>query len=444
MDFERLDEGKASKQGVLASYKATFMQFNKINENNRLYPSEIGKNRVLSEKTLQAMRENKLLGEINHPKDRFDVDYEKVAINTTTLYYDEPSDSIKGTFDILDTPMGRILKTLVDYGTHISLSARAMGKTRNVKGVDEIIEETYMFKTFDAVTDPGFSIATIDPSKDRINESLKDIYNSFTEDEKSQVSPLLESIGMPVDFLYTNDVQQANVDNDSEDSTLSENKSDMQNLIDEYQAIIDILKSQVDDKDKELEDSKNEYNTIIDMLKMSNDNLNLKLQAIQEEYDMALSTLTNSLRNTSIKNSDLDKRLEESLKAIDLLQNQLKRNKDILTISENNNQHLEDTSTSLNEALNISQSSIETLNEQLIESNNKNNELSNINEQLKRDYDALLDKYNKLVEDTNFKVNESFISGGSDNFTLVNVVNESKVSKSIDTLTNSLLNKLKK
>ena len=281
-------------------------------------------------------------------------------------------------------------------------------------------------------------------SKDRINESLKDIYNSFTEDEKSQVSPLLESIGMPVDFLYTNDVQQANVDNDSEDSTLSENKSDMQNLIDEYQAIIDILKSQVDDKDKELEDSKNEYNTIIDMLKMSNDNLNLKIQAIQEEYDVALSTLTNSLRNTSIKNSDLDKRLEESLKAIDLLQNQLKRNKDILTISENNNQHLEDTSTSLNEALNISQSSIETLNEQLIESNNKNNELSNINEQLKRDYDALLDKYNKLVEDTNFKVNESFISGGSDNFTLVNVVNESKVSKTIDTLTNSLLNKLKK
>ena len=133
MNIEQLNEAKNEKKsGVLASYKATFMQFNKVNENNRIYPSEIGKNRILTEKVQQAMKENKLLGEINHPKDRFDVDYEKVAINTTSLYYDESSDSIKGTFDILDTPMGRILKTLVDYGTHISLSARAMGKSRNV------------------------------------------------------------------------------------------------------------------------------------------------------------------------------------------------------------------------------------------------------------------------------------------------------------------------
>ena len=142
MSFQRLDEAKTHKKGVLASYQATFMQFNKVNENNRIYPTGIAKNKILTEKVQEALANNKLLGEINHPKERFDVDYEKVAINTTSLYYDEPTDTIKGNFYILDTPMGRILKTLVDYGTHISLSARAMGKTINKRGVDEIQEDS--------------------------------------------------------------------------------------------------------------------------------------------------------------------------------------------------------------------------------------------------------------------------------------------------------------
>ena len=435
MNFERLDEGKDVKKGVLASYKATFMEFNKVNENNRLYPSEIGKNRVLNEKTMQEIKINKLLGEINHPKDRFDIDYEKVAINTTSLYYDEPSDSIKGTFDILDTPMGRILKTLVDYGTHISLSARAMGKTKDVKGVQQIIEESYMFKTFDAVVDPGFSVATIDPSKDAINESLKSVYTSLNDDEKSQVNPLLESIGMPKDFLYTNEGCQDNDDNDNDSDSVSEDKSDMQNLIDEYQSIIDILKSQIEDKENKISDITNEYKSVIDVLNTSNTLNEEKYIEQLGNYKDVVNTLTKALKSTEAKLQDSQVKLQESVQYYNTLLDKVNEYKDELKSTRDDLVTLSEANSTLD--INA-KNSIDSLDRDLQKSKS---DFINLQES----YDELLAKYNELLNKDSFKVNESFISD-SNNFTLVNVISESKdiAKASPDALTTNLLNKIKK
>lgn len=437
MNIEQLNEAKnENKNGVLASYKATFMQFNKVNENNRIYPSEIGKNRILTEKVQQAMKENKLLGEINHPKDRFDVDYEKVAINTTSLYYDESSDSIKGTFDILDTPMGRILKTLVDYGTHISLSARAMGKSRNVKGVDEILEDTYVFKTFDAVTDPGFSIATIDPSKDKINESLKDLYESFNDDEKIQVNPLLESIGMPVDFLYNDTSSQDNATVDNNDNEpLSEDKSDIQNLISEYESIIAILKSQVEANDENMKVMQLEFELVNQIQSSNNEEKVNELESKIDEYKSAIDTLTNSLKASDDKINELSSKLNESeceyAKLKTILNETLKsmKNKKDLLIEENQSY----------------QKDIQDYSSSLVESNNKYEALLKDYKELQEKYDVLLNDYQESTKKDTFELTESSISEGTDDITLVNVILESNnKERPVDLMTNNLLNKLNK
>lgn len=438
MSIERLNESmNEGKNGVLASYKATFMQFNKVNENNRIYPSELGKNKVLSEKTLQAIKENKLLGEINHPKERFDVDYEKVAINTTSLYYDEPSDSIKGTFDILDTPMGRILKTLVDYGTHISLSARAMGKTRNVKGVDEVMEESYMFKTFDAVTDPGFSIATIDPNKDKINESLREVYESFNEDEKSQVAPILESIGMPVDFLYTNETSQANVENDNTDNQqVFEDKSDIQNLIKEYESIIAILQEQSKCKDEKIEQITKEQEVINQLTQEVIDNKDNKIQELEsklEESKQTLNVVVESLKASKEKFNNVNKLLQES-------ENQYSRLESEFTkfIKSSNARELE-----LNESNNNLLEVQETSSQQLEKVNIDYDKLLKQYKELEQKYQDSILECKTLSEQLDAKVEESFICNSEEDITLLNVIVESKQeSKEIDNLTDKLLNKL--
>lgn len=431
MNFERLDEAKETKKGILASYKATFMEFNKVNENNRIYSSDIAKNRILTNETKQAIKENKLLGEINHPKERFDVDYEKVCINTTSLYYDEATDSLKGTFDILDTPMGRILNTLVEYGTHISLSARAMGKTKTGKGgVNEVMEDSYMFKTFDAVTTPGFSIATIDPSKDSINESLCDLYESFTEDEKAQVSPLLESIGMPKDFLYSSTSPQANEGNANIDSEpVSEDKSDMQNLIAEYEAIIDILKSQLNDKDANISAMKEEYSAIIDVLQTSKEKEVDKLNTSIDEYKHAIETYSLSLKMSNEKITSLTSELSESRNRIDKLESELK------VVYESFNNRLNELTT-VNESM---LGDVEFFSSEVVKSNEDYNSLL-------EEYKVLEAKYNKALEDLKkdeFKLQSNLISEGEANLTLINVITESKeVNKPIDSLTLNLLNKI--
>lgn len=432
MNFERLDEAKETKKGILASYKATFMEFNKVNENNRIYSSDIAKNRILTNDTKQAIKENKLLGEINHPKERFDVDYEKVCINTTSLYYDEATDSLKGTFDILDTPMGRILNTLVEYGTHISLSARAMGKTKTGKnGVNEVMEDSYMFKTFDAVTTPGFSIATIDPSKDSINESLCDLYESFTEDEKAQVSPLLESIGMPKDFLYSSTSPQDNVDNANIDNNelISEDKSDMQNLIAEYEAIIDILKSQLSDKDANIKAIKDEYSAIIDVIQTSNQDKVDSLSDKIDEYKKALEVYSLSLQSSNTKINNLTNELTEANATVESLKSELKM------VYESFNNRINELTT-VNESM---QSDMELYSTEVNTSNDNYNSLLEEHKQLEAKYIELL---NSLEKDR-FELQDNSIYEGETNITLVNVITESKEdSRQVDALTLNLLNKI--
>lgn len=433
MNLERIDEAKNTKKGVLASYQATFMEFNKVNENNRIYPPEIAKNKILTEKTKEALANNKLLGEINHPKERFDVDYEKVAINTTSLYYDEPTDTIKGTFDILDTPMGRILKTLVDYGTHISLSARAMGKTLNKKGVDEIQEESYIFKTFDAVTDPGFSIATIDPNKDAINESLKSLYESYNDDEKNQVSNYLESIGMSKDFLYEDVTPQDNVGNDNLDSeNVSENKSDIDALISEYENIINILKTQLEEKDIEKENVIEEYNNVIDIMKNSSETQIDDLNNQVNEYKVMLDTLSNNLVLSESKSSALINELEDAqdkISKLEVLCSKVQKayESKMSDLKAMNQSYMDD---------------IESISSEVEDSNDAYNKLL-------EEYKELELKYNKLLkesQDDSFKLEESNSASNENTFTLVKVITESKQTdvKTVDALTNNLLNKLNK
>ena len=367
----------------------------------------------------------------HHPKERFDVDYEKVCINTTSLYYDEATDSLKGTFDILDTPMGRILHTLVEYGTHISLSARAMGKTKTGKGgVNEVMEDSYMFKTFDAVTTPGFSIATIDPSKDSINESLCDLYESFTDDEKAQVSPLLESIGLPKDFLYSSTSPQANEDNANIDSEpVSEDKSDMQNLIAEYEAIIDILKSQLNDKDANISTMKEEYSAIVDVLQTSKEKEVDKLNTSIDEYKHAIETYSLSLKMSNEKITSLTSELSESKNKINKLESELK------VVYESFNNRLNELTT-VNESI---LGDVEYFSSEVVKSNEDYNSLL-------EEYKVLEAKYNKALEDLKkdeFKLQSNLISEGEANLTLINVITESKeVDKPIDSLTLNLLNKI--
>jgi hypothetical protein len=85
-----------------------------------------------------------LFGELGHPADREETDMEKIALCLSEQPKRGGDGKIYGVFDILDTPNGRILKTLCDYGCNIGVSSRGSGDViTDYDGNESVDEDTY-------------------------------------------------------------------------------------------------------------------------------------------------------------------------------------------------------------------------------------------------------------------------------------------------------------
>lgn len=144
-----------------------------INRNQRSYPE----NEML--RHLSYLRENIktngfILGELDHPVDRFDTQMKEASHKITDLWYDQNTHCVMGTIEILDTPNGEIAKRILDSGYPCFVSSRAAGE------VDQKTKEVHIEQifTYDIVCTPGFSEARLE----RVSESLStDAYNYITE-----------------------------------------------------------------------------------------------------------------------------------------------------------------------------------------------------------------------------------------------------------------------
>ena len=132
--------------------------------------------------------QNRLLGELDHPKE-FDVSLKNISHIIIGLEYNKSSRTVKIKVKLLDTPAGRIAKSLVDAGIPVSISSRAAG---NVKA-DKKVEIKKIF-TYDLVADPGFEDAQLE----KIEESLKTnaLYESlgFSDFAETQKDSVLSSL----------------------------------------------------------------------------------------------------------------------------------------------------------------------------------------------------------------------------------------------------------
>lgn len=141
----------------------------KKNRNGRLYD----KDEVLKHISYlrdRIRKEGSLLGELSHPESRFEIDLKGVSHKILDLWYDEDKQAVMGKLEVLDTPNGNIIKTLVDAGCPLYVSSRAAGTV----GKDSHVHIQQMF-TYDIVATPGFEEARLD----RVSESLRPAVTSF-------------------------------------------------------------------------------------------------------------------------------------------------------------------------------------------------------------------------------------------------------------------------
>jgi len=99
----------------------------------------------------KLIKENRALGECDHPQTS--VVELKNASHTIKEAYME-GDIVYGVVEILNTPSGKILQSLVESGITLGISSRGVGSTRS-KGDMQIVQDDFQLICWDFVSEPS-------------------------------------------------------------------------------------------------------------------------------------------------------------------------------------------------------------------------------------------------------------------------------------------------
>ena len=135
------------------SYKirGIFMQADVKNRNGRVYPLDILRKEV-TKYNKNFIQQNRAFGELGHP-DGPTVNLERVSHMITKLHPD--GKNFIGEAKIMSTPMGEIVKSLMDEGAKLGVSSRGMGSLDQKNGANYVRDDFYLATAADIVADPS-------------------------------------------------------------------------------------------------------------------------------------------------------------------------------------------------------------------------------------------------------------------------------------------------
>jgi len=145
---EFIIEGDAKKDYYI---KGVFLQAEITNRNGRIYPSEVMEKGVKTY-TEAYIGKNRAFGELDHPSGP-SINLDRVSHMIKELVK-EGNDYV-GKAKILDTPMGKIVKNLMDEGALLGVSSRGLGTLKESQG-KKIVQSDFILATAaDIVSDPS-------------------------------------------------------------------------------------------------------------------------------------------------------------------------------------------------------------------------------------------------------------------------------------------------
>ena len=133
--------------------EGVFMQGNIKNRNGRLYPMETLMKEV-KRYNKEYVQENRAYGELGHPQGPT-INLERVSHMIKELHQD--GNNVRGKAKIMtETPMGKIVKNLMDEGAKLGVSSRGMGTLKPGKDGTNMVQNDFQLATAaDIVADPS-------------------------------------------------------------------------------------------------------------------------------------------------------------------------------------------------------------------------------------------------------------------------------------------------
>ena len=188
-----ITEEKNGKKNTII--EGIFMQAESKNRNGRIYPRAVMESAVNKYVTEQVSR-GRAVGELNHTEGPT-INLDKVSHRITELSWE--GNNVMGKALVLDTPMGQIVKGLVEGGVQLGVSSRGMGSLVQRNGV-AMVGEDFILATVDIVQDPSAPEAFVNGIMEGVewiyhNGILKaqDVEKYETEIRRSSSSNLAEA-----------------------------------------------------------------------------------------------------------------------------------------------------------------------------------------------------------------------------------------------------------
>ena len=145
-----ITEGKGSKKKLYI--EGVFLQGDIKNRNGRMYPVNTLEKEV-NRYNESFVQKGRALGELGHPEGPT-VNLDRVSHKITSLVRE--GNNFKGKAQLLETPMGKIAKSLLGEGVMLGVSSRGVGSLReDTNGVKVVGEDFQLATAADIVADPS-------------------------------------------------------------------------------------------------------------------------------------------------------------------------------------------------------------------------------------------------------------------------------------------------
>jgi len=164
------------KNGGKIMMKGILQKAETLNQNGRVYPYSILEREVRNYQ--KFIKESRALGECDHPESSV-VELKKVSHIIREAHMD--GDVCYGSVEILDTPMGKILQSLIESGVTLGISSRGVGSTKR-DGDMQVVQDDFQLICWDFVAEPSTPGAFMMAEAKKISE--KDLKQTFTRSDR--------------------------------------------------------------------------------------------------------------------------------------------------------------------------------------------------------------------------------------------------------------------
>lgn len=138
------------KNGGKLIFPATLQKAQAKNQNGRIYPRNLLEREVENYKKI--VKDNRALGECDHP-DNSTVSLQNASHIVREIYWE--GDKVKGIIEVLSTPAGKILESLLVDDVKIGISSRGVGSTEQTNEGVDVVQDDFTLICFDAVSEPS-------------------------------------------------------------------------------------------------------------------------------------------------------------------------------------------------------------------------------------------------------------------------------------------------